>query len=147
MTDPLEAFEEARTEAQYYAAEAASDPAVPDQYAGAFERIAESLETANGNHVRVASETWERLEWAAVGDESFDEVIQRYLSALPGPNEWACTHCGEQAAAPGAHHETTDLVIWQLQVAASDHYRPDAFCGQQCFREHLQDCIAGGDQS
>ncbi|WP_276259876.1 hypothetical protein [Haloglomus litoreum] len=141
--DPLEAFEEARTEAQHYAAEAASDPAVPDQYAGALDRIAEHLRTANGNHVRVTSETREWLEWAAVGDESFDEVIQRHLAALPGANEWTCGHCGETICPPDAHHETNDLVIWQLQVEGDDHYRPTAFCGQQCFREHLDDLAAG----
>ncbi|WP_276260644.1 hypothetical protein [Haloglomus litoreum] len=142
MIDPLAAFNEALETAEHYADEATEDPELPARYAGAFVRIAEHLKTANGNHVRVTSETWERLEWAALEDESFEDVIQRHLSTLPGPNEWACTHCGDPAAAPGAHHETNDLVIWQLAVEASDHYRPDAFCSQRCFREHLAD-LAG----
>jgi hypothetical protein len=142
MTDPLAAFEEALETAEHYADEATEDPELPARYAGAFERIAEHLETADGTHVRVTGETWERLEWAAVGDESFDEVIQRHLSALPGPNEWTCGHCGEPAADPATHHETNDLVIWQLRVAASDHHRPDPFCSQRCFREHLDELTA-----
>jgi hypothetical protein len=141
-TDPLEAFAEARETAAHYAQEAQADSEIPDRYAGAFERLHEHLETANGNHVSVTGETWERLEFAAVEDESFDEVIQRHLAALPGPNEWTCHHCGEPAADPATHHETNDLVIWQLRVAASDHHRPDAFCGQQCFREHLDELTA-----
>jgi hypothetical protein len=81
------------------------------------------------------------LELVAVEDESFDDVIQRHLAALPGPDEWTCLNCGEPTCPPDGHHETNDLVIWQLKVHEAGHYRPDAFCGQACFRTHLQDLL------
>ncbi|WP_276258102.1 hypothetical protein [Haloglomus litoreum] len=118
------------------------EPGLTDTEIERFETALDQLrEVDDGRTVRVSPETHEHLDHVTSADETHDDAIRRLLSAVPGPNEWTCWQCGDSVCSPDAHHETNDLVLWQLQVDDSDHYRPGAFCSQRCFREHIDGLV------
>jgi hypothetical protein len=141
--DPLDQLRQVKRTAEHYTEEAQDDPAVPDRYAGAFERTRDQLADAGGAIVTVDGATYEHLDHATTEGETHDDAIARLLSAVPGPNEWVCRHCGADICPADEHHETNDLVIWQLQVEGGGHYRPDPFCSQRCFREEIAELLPG----